>query len=32
MTGCTMATDVGKKALVPYMAHYFFYKAVGNDH
>ena len=25
-TGCTSSTDVGKKALVPYMADYFFYK------
>ena len=26
-TGCTLSTDVGKKALVPYTADYFFYKA-----
>lgn len=25
-TGCTLSTDVGKKALVPYTADYFFYK------
>ena len=25
-TGCTLATDVGKKALVPYTADYFFYR------
>jgi hypothetical protein len=24
--GCTIATDVGKKALVPYAADYFFYR------
>ena len=24
-TGCALATDVGKKALVPYTADYFFY-------
>ena len=28
-TGCAMATDVGKRAFVPYTADYFFYKA-GN--
>jgi hypothetical protein len=26
-TGCTLSTDVGKKALVPYTADYFLYKA-----
>jgi Protein of unknown function (DUF3455) len=26
-TGCTLSTHVGKKALVPYTADYFFYKA-----
>ena len=26
-TGCTTSTDVGKKALVPYKADYFFYQA-----
>jgi len=26
-TGCTLSTDVGKKALVPYTADYFFYNA-----
>jgi hypothetical protein len=26
-TGCTLSTDVGKKALVPYTADYFFYMA-----
>jgi uncharacterized protein DUF3455 len=26
-TGCTLSTDVGMKALVPYTADYFFYKA-----
>jgi hypothetical protein len=33
-TGCTLSTDVGKRALVPYTADYFFYKArggVGDD-
>jgi hypothetical protein len=25
-TGCTLSTDVGKRALVPYTADYFFYK------
>jgi len=28
-TGCAQATDVGTRALVPYTADYFFYKA-GN--
>jgi hypothetical protein len=27
-TGCTLSTDVGKMALVPYTAAYFFYKAI----
>ena len=27
-TGCTLSTDVGKMALVPYTAEYFFYKAI----
>jgi hypothetical protein len=27
-TGCTQSTDVGKMALVPYTADYFFYKAI----
>jgi hypothetical protein len=27
-TGCTPSTDVGKMALVPYTADYFFYKAI----
>jgi hypothetical protein len=30
-TGCTLSTDVGKKALVPYTADYFFYKAADSD-
>lgn len=30
-TGCTASTDVGKKALVPYTADYFFYKAADSD-
>jgi uncharacterized protein DUF3455 len=30
-TGCALATDVGKRALVPYTADYFFYKA-AKDH
>jgi hypothetical protein len=28
-TGCAQSTDVGEKALVPYEADYFFYKAVN---
>ncbi|MBS1212091.1 MAG: hypothetical protein H6R26_707 [Proteobacteria bacterium] len=28
-TGCSVATDVGKKALVPYSADYFFYRRAG---
>jgi hypothetical protein len=27
-TGCTLSTDVGKMALVPYTAAYFFYRAI----
>ncbi|MBA3494861.1 MAG: DUF3455 domain-containing protein [Gammaproteobacteria bacterium] len=30
-SGCTQSTDVGKKALVPYTADYFFYKAADSD-
>ena len=30
-TGCAVATDVGKKAFVPYTADYFFYRHVGRD-
>ena len=30
-TGCTLSTDVGKKALVPYTADYFFYKDAESD-
>ena len=30
-TGCAAATDVGKKALVPYTADYVFYKYGGRD-
>ena len=30
-TGCALSTDVGKKALVPYVADYFFYEGVDND-
>ena len=30
-TGCAMATDVGKKALVPYAADYIFYKERARD-
>lgn len=30
-TGCTLSTDVGKKALVDYEADYFFYKATDSD-
>jgi hypothetical protein len=30
-TGCSVATDVGKKVLVPYTADYIFYRAVGGD-
>lgn len=31
LTGCALATDVGAKALVPYTADYFFYKAAESD-
>ena len=30
-TGCAAATDVGKRAFVPYTADYFFYTAEGED-
>ena len=30
-TGCSLPADVGKKALVPYTADYFFYKFPQND-
>jgi Protein of unknown function (DUF3455) len=30
-TGCTLSEDVGKKALVPYTADYFFYKATNRE-
>jgi hypothetical protein len=30
-TGCASATDVGKKALVPYTADYFFYRPPAPD-
>ena len=30
-TGCTVSTDVGKKALVPYAADYFFYRDRDRD-
>ena len=30
-TGCAVATDVGKKVLVPYTADYFFFRHVGRD-
>lgn len=29
-TGCSVSTDLGKKALVPYTAEYFFYKSANN--
>jgi hypothetical protein len=29
--GCAIATDVGKKALVPYVTDYYFYKALGDQ-
>jgi hypothetical protein len=29
--GCAVSTDVGKRALVPYTADYFFYKYPGNS-
>ena len=28
-TGCTMSQQVGSRALVPYSADYFFYKAIN---
>jgi hypothetical protein len=31
LTGCTQSTDVGKIALVPYTADYFFYKATKHQ-
>ena len=31
-TGCTLSTDVAKKALVPYTADYFFYEAADAVH
>jgi Protein of unknown function (DUF3455) len=31
LTGCTQSTDVGKMALVPYTADYFFYKAIKHQ-
>ncbi len=30
-TGCTLSTDVGKRALVPYTADYLFYKGAKSD-
>ena len=30
--GCTVSTDVGKQALVPYTADYFFYRAAGSSY
>jgi uncharacterized protein DUF3455 len=30
-TGCNLSTDVGKKALVPYTADYFFYKTADSE-
>jgi hypothetical protein len=30
-TGCSLSTDVGKRALVPYTADYYFYKFPQND-
>jgi hypothetical protein len=30
-SGCTLSTDVGKRALVPYTADYFFYKAIKHE-
>jgi Protein of unknown function (DUF3455) len=29
--GCAEADDIGTKALVPYTADYFFYKATGHE-
>ncbi|MBZ5639633.1 MAG: DUF3455 domain-containing protein [Acidobacteriia bacterium] len=31
LTGCSLSTDVGKKAFVPYTADYFFYSTPGAD-
>jgi len=31
LTGCSVPTDIGTKAFVPYRADYFFYRQVGND-
>jgi Protein of unknown function (DUF3455) len=31
-TGCTLLSDVGKKAFVPYTADYFFYSAADDGH
>lgn len=30
-SGCALATDVGKKALIPYEADYFFYRDAGDE-
>jgi len=30
-SGCAAAADVGKKALVPYRANYFFYEGAAGD-
>ena len=30
-TGCAQASDIGKKAFVPYTADYFFYKKIDSD-
>ena len=30
-TGCTLSTDVGKRAFVPYTTDYYFYKAAESD-
>jgi hypothetical protein len=31
-TGCAVADDIGKRALVPYEADYYFYKAAPGKH
>ena len=31
LTGCAQASDIGKKAFVPYTADYFFYKKIDRD-
>jgi len=31
MTGCSVSTDIGMRALVPYTADYFFYKNIQHD-